>query len=108
MRTSRARRRPRLHAAAAERAGRRPGSVADRLSVVANPAVDEPPAELTRSERLLGEQLANRVPELFWVDAAHPPPERAVVRALDGGLHERPEENGVANRDEMHGSSHQR
>jgi hypothetical protein len=84
------------------------GGVANRLGVVAQAAVDEPPAELTCSERPVGEQRANRLPELFRVDAAHSPAERAVVRALDRGLHERPEENGVAHRDEMHGSAHQR
>ena len=64
--------------------------------------------DVARGQRLVGEDLADAAGELREVGAAHPPPERAVVAADRGDLHQRPQQQGVGHRDEVHGAAHQR
>ena len=82
--------------------------VADRLHVCADAALDQPPAELARGQRLLGEELPHGRGELRRVGAAHAPAERAVVHALDHDLHERSQDQRVAHRDQVDRAAHQR
>jgi hypothetical protein len=78
------------------------------LHVIADAALDQPLPELTSRQRAVDEKLADGGRELSEIGAAHPPPEGAVVAAFDDELHERPQQERVADRDQVHRPAHQR
>jgi hypothetical protein len=66
------------------------------------------PSASTCGQRPVGEQLARRGGQLVGLRAAHPPPERAVVAALDRDLHQRPQQRRVARGHQVHRPAHER
>jgi hypothetical protein len=82
--------------------------VPDGLDVVADAPLDEPPAELAPGQRAVGDELLpDGGRELRGVSAAHPPPVRAAVVALDDDLQQRTQSEGVADGHEVDRRAHQ-